>query len=45
MTTASGTTYFHYSRDKVVYETDENNNIIAEYTYDAQGNPATIIKN
>ncbi|MCX8074052.1 MAG: hypothetical protein N2749_00495, partial [Clostridia bacterium] len=31
--------------DKVVYETDENNNIIAEYTYDAQGNPATIIKN
>ncbi|SMB93716.1 RHS repeat-associated core domain-containing protein [Desulfonispora thiosulfatigenes DSM 11270] len=45
MTTSTGTVYFHYSGDKVVYETDSSNNIIAEYTYDAQGNPATMTKN
>ncbi|WP_242941971.1 hypothetical protein [Desulfonispora thiosulfatigenes] len=45
MTTSAGTVYFHYNGDKVVYETDESNNIIAEYTYDVQGNPATMTKN
>jgi len=45
MSTASGTVYFHYSGDKVVYETDSNNNIIAEYTWDAQGNPISMTKN
>lgn len=45
MTTASGTVYFHYSGDKVVYETDESNNIVAEYTWDAQGNPVTMTRN
>lgn len=28
----------HYSSDNVEYETDSNNNISAEYTYDACGN-------
>jgi len=44
MTTTSGSTYFHYSGDKVVYETDASNNITAEYTYDPLGNPATMTK-
>lgn len=44
--TASGTTvYFHYSGDKVVYETDIIIIIIAECSYDPQGNPATMTKN
>jgi YD repeat-containing protein len=29
----------------VVYETDANNNIVAEYTWDAQGNPVSMTKN
>ncbi|MFY0545665.1 hypothetical protein [Brevibacillus sp. H7] len=45
MTTANGTIYFHYSGDKVIYETDANNNIVAEYTWDTQGNPVSMIKN
>ncbi|TDL76108.1 DNRLRE domain-containing protein [Peribacillus frigoritolerans] len=45
MTTASGTTNFHYSGDKVIYETDANNNIVASYTWDAQGNPVSMTKN
>jgi RHS repeat-associated protein len=45
MTTADGTIYFHYHKDKVIYETDENNNIIAEYTWDQEGNPVSMTKN
>lgn len=46
MTTSSGgTVYFHYNGDKVIYETDANNNIVAEYTWDAQGRPVTMTKN
>lgn len=44
MTTSSGTVYFHYSGDKVIYETDASNNITAEYTWDAQGNPVSMTK-
>ena len=44
MTTSSGTIYFHYSGDKVIYETDANNNIVASYTWDAQGNPVSMTK-
>jgi RHS repeat-associated protein len=44
ITTASGTLFFHYSRDKVIYETDASNNIVADYTWDAQGNPVTMTK-
>jgi RHS repeat-associated protein len=29
----------------VIYETDENNNIIAEYTWDNEGNPVSMTKN
>lgn len=42
MTTSSGTTFFHYSGDKVIYETDSNNNVIVDYTWDSQGNPVTM---
>ena len=45
MTASVNTVYFHYSGDKVIYETDSSNNILAEYTYDPQGNPATMVKN
>ncbi|MEW6697623.1 MAG: RHS repeat-associated core domain-containing protein [Bacillota bacterium] len=45
MTTSSGTIYYHYSGDKVVLETDANNNILAEYTWDDKGNPITFTKN
>ncbi|CAM4395821.1 RHS repeat protein [Paenibacillus alkaliterrae] len=44
MTTASGTIYFHYSGDKVVYETDANNTIVAEYIWDALSRPVAMIK-
>ncbi|MBM7616427.1 RHS repeat domain-containing protein [Alkaliphilus hydrothermalis] len=44
MTTSSGTIHFFYTGDKVLYETDENHNIIAEYTYDSEDNPATMTK-
>jgi uncharacterized protein RhaS with RHS repeats len=44
MTTSSGTTYCHYSGDKVIYETDSNNNIVADYTWDNLGNPVTMTK-
>jgi YD repeat-containing protein len=48
-TTSSGTIYYHYAdcgcdQSKVLYETDENNNIVAEYTYDQQGHPITMTK-
>ncbi|RAL21478.1 RHS repeat domain-containing protein [Thermoflavimicrobium daqui] len=34
MTTSSGTITFHYDENKnVIYETDQNNNILASYTY------------
>jgi len=46
MTVAStGTTNFHYNGDKVIAETDINNNIIAEYSWDSYGNPVTMEKN
>jgi RHS repeat-associated protein len=44
MTTSNGTTNFHYNGDKVIAETDANNNIIAEYTWDNLGNPVTMVK-
>ncbi|MGE7717885.1 DNRLRE domain-containing protein [Priestia megaterium] len=44
MTNSTGTIYFHYDGDKVVYETDINNNIVADYTWDDQGNPETMTK-
>ncbi|WP_245975759.1 DNRLRE domain-containing protein [Paenibacillus prosopidis] len=45
MTTSSGTIFYHYSNDKVIYETDSNNNIISEYSWDGQGNPVSMTKN
>ncbi len=45
MTTSGGTIYFHYNGDKVIYETDANNNIVAEYTWDQQGKPVTMTRN
>jgi|GEM_PF-643385 len=44
MTTVNGTIYFHYSGDKVIYETDASNNIVAEYTWDSKGNPVTMTR-
>jgi len=44
MTTASGTIDLHYNGDKVIYETDENNNVVGQYTWDNQGNPVSMIK-
>lgn len=44
-TTSSGTVKYHYLGDKVIYETDLNNNILVEYTWNPQGYPATMIKN
>ncbi|MGD9570032.1 MAG: RHS repeat-associated core domain-containing protein [Sedimentibacter sp.] len=38
------TSKFHYSGDKVIY-TNGNNNIIAEFSYDSYGNPATMTYN
>jgi RHS repeat-associated protein len=45
-TTSSGTIYYHYdgASNQVLYETDANNNIVAEYTWDYQGNPVTMTK-
>ncbi len=37
--------HFHYIGDKVYYETDKNDNIIAEYTWDEEGNPVTMTRN
>ncbi|XEC97604.1 RHS repeat-associated core domain-containing protein [Paenibacillus tarimensis] len=45
MTTSSGPVYFHYSGDKVIYETDINNSIVSEYTWDENGNPISMTKN
>jgi RHS repeat-associated protein len=46
-TTSNGTIYYYYDGDsnRVLYETDANNNIVAEYTFDSLGNPATMTKN
>ncbi|HVI40602.1 MAG TPA: RHS repeat-associated core domain-containing protein, partial [Anaerovoracaceae bacterium] len=32
----------HYSDNKVIYITDGNSNILNEFSYDSQGNPATM---
>ncbi|WP_260472071.1 DNRLRE domain-containing protein [Bacillus canaveralius] len=43
-TTATGTIYFHYNGQKIMNETDSQNNIIAEYTWDSKGKPVTMTK-
>jgi RHS repeat-associated protein len=45
-TTSNGTIYYQYDGDsnRVLYETDANNNIVAEYTWDAYGYPVTMTK-
>lgn len=42
--TPTGTTNFHYLDDMVIAETDSNNNVIAEYSWDTKGNPLTMTK-
>jgi RHS repeat-associated protein len=46
-TTSSGTTYYHYDGDSIrlLYETDKNNNVIVEYTWDDNSQPLTMTKN
>ncbi|HHW36719.1 MAG TPA: hypothetical protein GXX18_05670 [Bacillales bacterium] len=45
-TTSSGTVTFHYDqKDNVVFETDQNGNILAEYTWDQENRPVTMVKN
>ena len=39
------TTNYHYDGDHVLYETDENNQIVAEYTYNESGQPVTMTRN
>lgn len=39
------TTNFYYDGDHVIYETDKNGNITAEYTWGANGTPVTMTKN
>ncbi|MCM3576466.1 DNRLRE domain-containing protein [Mesobacillus subterraneus] len=39
---SQGTTLYQYNGDKVLYETDGNNNVIKEYTYDDNGTPLTM---
>jgi len=44
-TLLDGTTIsYNDNGDKVIYETDENNNVVGQYTWDNQGNPVSIIK-
>ncbi|WP_416729349.1 DNRLRE domain-containing protein [Fictibacillus sp. JL2B1089] len=42
--TSEGTTNYFYNGNKVIYETDEMGNLLVEYTWDAIGNPVTMIK-
>mgnify|MGYP005857285481 CR=1 FL=1 len=44
--TFSGNIRYHYDRDsnRVFYETNANNNIVAESTYDQQDQPVTMTK-
>ncbi|PRX38679.1 RHS repeat-associated protein [Planifilum fimeticola] len=45
MTTSSGTITFHYDQnDNVVYETDENNRIVASYTYGPNNEPVSMTR-
>jgi RHS repeat-associated protein len=46
-TTSNGTIYYHYDGDsnRVLYETDANNNIVAEYTWDVHDLPVTMTRN
>lgn len=41
-TTVRGTVKYFYDDNKVLYETDESNHILREYTYDNAGHPATM---
>ena len=45
MTASGSTANFHYVGDKVVYVTDANNTVTAEYTWDAAGKPVTMTYN
>ncbi|MBD7906999.1 MULTISPECIES: DNRLRE domain-containing protein [Sporosarcina] len=40
--TADGQIYYIYDGDKVLYETDGNNQLLREYMYDDNGNPLTM---
>lgn len=44
MSTPDGTVHFLYNGNNVVMETDDAGNILAEYTWDAQGNPVTLTR-
>lgn len=44
MTTPQGKVNYQYQGDKVIYETDANNQVIAEYAWDALGNPVTMTR-
>jgi RHS repeat-associated protein len=38
------TIFYHYYDNRVLYETDENDNILVEYAYDDKGLPVTMTK-
>ncbi|UOK61311.1 polymorphic toxin type 8 domain-containing protein [Paenibacillus sp. OVF10] len=40
----SGTVNFFYDGDEVIYETDENNKTLREYTWDDSGSPVAMAK-
>jgi RHS repeat-associated protein len=44
-TTSLGTINFFYDGDNVLYETDGNNNVLREYTYNGNGIPLTMTMN
>lgn len=39
---SSDTVNYYYDGDQVFYDTDENNQVLKEYTYDVFGNPLTM---
>jgi RHS repeat-associated protein len=43
--TSEGTILYYYDRDRVLYETDSENKVLREYTYDDKGHPLTLTKN
>lgn len=41
-TTSQGTVQYYYEGERVLYETDGNNQVLREYSYDDNGNPVTM---
>nr|WP_280521334.1 RHS repeat-associated core domain-containing protein [Paenibacillus mangrovi] len=42
---ASGTTNYFYEGNHVIYETDDNNQVITQYVWDNDNNPVAMIQN